>query len=52
MTRHQISMLIAAVACILALGIWVGEIDIDLDQGLDSPAAAPVPHKTIKAPLK
>lgn len=50
MTRHQISLLIAAAACIVALLVWVGEIDIDLDQGLDSPATAPSPSKTVKTP--
>jgi hypothetical protein len=43
MARHQVTLLITAGICILALVSWVGEIDLGLSQFLDQPGSTGTP---------
>ena len=43
MSRHQVTLLITAGICILALVSWVGEIDLGLSQFLDQPGSTGTP---------
>ena len=43
MSRNQVTLLITAGICILALVSWVGEIDLGLDQFLDQPGSTGTP---------
>ncbi len=43
--RRHLMLLLVAMACVGGLVLWVGEIDLGLDQLLTpQPAAAPAPH--------
>jgi len=46
MSRHQVTLLITAGICILALVSWVGEIDLGLSQFLDQPSSTGTPAQT------
>ena len=46
MARHQVTLLITAGICILALVSWVGEIDLGLSQFLDQPGSTGSPAQT------
>jgi hypothetical protein len=46
MSRHQVTLLITAGICILALVSWVGEIDLGLSQFLDQPGSTGTPAQT------
>lgn len=50
MDRRRVGLLLAALACIAGLGLWIGEIDLGMEEAITAPAApgAPSPAPTAK----
>lgn len=50
MDRRHVGLLLAALACLAGLGLWIGEIDLGMEESITAPQppAAPTNPATAK----
>ena len=46
MDRRHWLLLLAALACVAGLVLWIGEIDLGLEESVNPPVAAPSPARS------
>jgi len=50
MDRRHVGLLLAALACIAGLGLWIGEIDLGMEESITAPPAPAAPTQPSTKP--
>ncbi len=50
MDRRHVGLLLAALACIAGLGLWIGEIDLGMEESITAPPAPTAPTQPSTKP--
>ena len=43
MDRRHVGLLLAALACLVGLGLWIGEIDLGMEESITAPQPPAAP---------
>lgn len=46
MDRRHVGLLLAALACLAGLGLWIGEIDLGMEESITAPQAPSGPSSS------